>query len=303
MAIIGVNIINGDIEFSSTVADETTWGVTPAAGASGKISDGAHTHGTPANPVSYGTTAGTCCEGDDSRLSDARTPTSHSHLAADLPATMTPASHTHSSGDLTDATSTATASKIPIADGSGKLDTWVSDAASGTKGKIQLTGQLGGSAASPTVTGIVETGTSQALTFGTIADGGYVKRSSTSLVSADLFTDIIFTIDGGGAEIADNATIWRQVNFTCTIISWTLLANESGSIVIDIWKDSLANFPPTDADTITASALPTITTATNATSSTLTGWTTSITAGDVLKINVDSCTTIKTCVLQLKVKL
>jgi len=34
--------------------------------------------------VAYGTTAGTACEGNDSRLSDARTPTAHTHALADL---------------------------------------------------------------------------------------------------------------------------------------------------------------------------------------------------------------------------
>ncbi len=36
--------------------------------------------------VSYGTAAGTACQGNDSRLSDARTPKAHTHAAADLPA-------------------------------------------------------------------------------------------------------------------------------------------------------------------------------------------------------------------------
>jgi hypothetical protein len=34
--------------------------------------------------VAYGTTAGTACEGNDSRLSDARTPTAHTHALADI---------------------------------------------------------------------------------------------------------------------------------------------------------------------------------------------------------------------------
>lgn len=34
--------------------------------------------------VSYGTSAGTACQGNDSRLSDARTPTSHTHNASDV---------------------------------------------------------------------------------------------------------------------------------------------------------------------------------------------------------------------------
>lgn len=34
--------------------------------------------------VSYGSTAGTACQGNDSRLSDARTPTAHTHNASDI---------------------------------------------------------------------------------------------------------------------------------------------------------------------------------------------------------------------------
>ncbi len=40
--------------------------------------------------------------------------------------------------DPANATSTATASKIPIADGSGKLDTWVTDSSKTAKGKVEL---------------------------------------------------------------------------------------------------------------------------------------------------------------------
>jgi hypothetical protein len=34
--------------------------------------------------VTYGTTAGTACQGNDARLSDARTPTAHTHAASDI---------------------------------------------------------------------------------------------------------------------------------------------------------------------------------------------------------------------------
>src|SRR5262245_18801188 len=79
-------------------------------------------------------------------------------------------------------------------------------------------------------------------------------------------------------------------DFGFTIVGWTLLADQSGSLVVDIWKDTYANYPPTGADSITASAKPTISTATKAQSGTLTGWTTSVSAGDVLRFNVDSVT-------------
>lgn len=61
---------------SSTVVAETTYGQASTAGVATAYSRGDHTHGTPALPPT-GTTAGTYAAGNDSRLSDARTPTAH----------------------------------------------------------------------------------------------------------------------------------------------------------------------------------------------------------------------------------
>lgn len=112
---------------------------------------------------------------------------------------------------------------------------------------------------------------------------------------------ITFIIDGGGAQIATGIKGDLTIPFGCTITEWTLLADQSGSVVVDVWKDTYANYPPTNADSITGSAKPTITTATKGQSSTLTGWTTTIAAGDTLRFNVDSCTTITRVTLSLKV--
>ena len=137
-----------------------------------------------------------------------------------------------------------------------------------------------------------------------------VARSGSNykLTAADIATflgnvsAIGYTIDGGGGVIATGiAGSGIVIPFACTITEWTLIADASGSIVIDIWKDSYANYPPTVADTITGSAKPTISSATKNQSSTLTGWTTSIAAGDILHFNVDSCSVIKTAVLSLRV--
>jgi hypothetical protein len=112
---------------------------------------------------------------------------------------------------------------------------------------------------------------------------------------------IEFVIDGGGATITTGVKGDLEVPFACTINRVTLLADQSGSIVIDIWKDSYANYPPTVADTITASTKPTISSATKAQDSTLTGWTTSISAGDTLRFNVDSVTSIQRVTVSLRV--
>ncbi|MEK7144992.1 MAG: hypothetical protein AAB794_04035 [Patescibacteria group bacterium] len=88
-----------------------------------------------------------------------------------------------------------------------------------------------------------------------------------------------------------------------TITGWTVLSldDTSGSISLDIWKDVYANYPPTVADTITAAAKPSITTAVGNTSTTLTGWTTAIAPGDVFTVNVDSVTSFKSIGLYLYV--
>jgi hypothetical protein len=109
------------------------------------------------------------------------------------------------------------------------------------------------------------------------------------------------TVDGGGEVISTGQKGYLQCPITGTITSWTLLADQSGSTVIDVWKDTYANAPPTDADSITAAAPPTLSSATKATNSTLTGWTTAVTAGDVFGFNVDSATTLQRVTLQLVV--
>lgn len=108
-------------------------------------------------------------------------------------------------------------------------------------------------------------------------------------------------IDGGGATIATGTQLWFAVPYACTITEVTLLANASGSIVVDLWKDTYANFPPTDADTITASAPPTLSSAQKSQDTTLTGWTKALSQGDILLANVDSATTVTRVTLAIKV--
>lgn len=112
---------------------------------------------------------------------------------------------------------------------------------------------------------------------------------------------ITIIIDGGGSAITTGVKGHLEIPFACTINRATLLADQSGSIVIDVWKDTYANFPPDNADSITASAPPTLSSAQKSQDTTLSGWTTSITAGDILAFNVDSCSTITRVTLSLKV--
>lgn len=113
------------------------------------------------------------------------------------------------------------------------------------------------------------------------------------------------TIDGGGSVITTGVKGFVRVPFSGTISKATLLSTDasatSGSIVIDVWKDTYANYPPTDADSITASAPPTLSSASKSEDSTLSGWTTSVTAGNILGFNVDSATTVTRVTLLLDI--
>jgi len=107
------------------------------------------------------------------------------------------------------------------------------------------------------------------------------------------------TIDGGGSAITTGVKGYTSIPKTGTIVRARMLADQSGSAVIDVWKDTFANFPPVNADSITAAAPPTLSTQDHSDDTTLTGWTIAVTAGDVIGFNVDSATTITRLTLEL----
>jgi hypothetical protein len=113
------------------------------------------------------------------------------------------------------------------------------------------------------------------------------------------------TIDGAGDVITTGVKGFLVIPITGTITEATLLSTDAsataGSIVIDVWKDTYANYPPANADSITAAAPPTLSSASKSQDSTLTGWTTSVTAGDILGFNVDSATTVTRVTLTLEI--
>lgn len=111
---------------------------------------------------------------------------------------------------------------------------------------------------------------------------------------------LTFIIDGGGSAITTGQKGHIDIPFACTITGWTILADQSGSIVVDVWKDTYANFPPTVADTIAGSEKPTLSAVQKNQDLTLTTWTTSVAAGDILAINVDSVSTVTRVTLSIR---
>jgi hypothetical protein len=122
---------------------------------------------------------------------------------------------------------------------------------------------------------------------------GILKRTADNTWGLDtVLTALSFTVNGNGNVLATGVCGDLVAPYDMVITGVTVLADQSGSLVLDIWKDTYGNYPPTVADTITASAKPTLSSATKYTDSTLTGWTTTVTAGDTFRFNIDSITTI-----------
>lgn len=125
---------------------------------------------------------------------------------------------------------------------------------------------------------------------------------STGATGTGLVSDIEFIIDGSGSAIGTGVKGYLFFDVALTINQVTLLGDQTGSITIDIWKCTYAQFDagathPVVGDSITASDVPAISSATKFQDSTLTGWNTSIAAGSVLAFNVKNAAASITRVL------
>jgi len=166
------------------------------------------------------------------------------------------------------------------------------------------------------LTGNADTVTTNANLSGDVTSAGNATTIAADAVHTGMINDgeitvgdlatatktfgINFIIDGGGSEITAGIKGDIEMPFAATITSVRLLADQSGSIVVDIWEDTYASFPPTDADSSTAAAPPTIAGAVKSEDQTLTDWDVTLAAGDILRFNVDSCTTITKCTLSIR---
>lgn len=133
---------------------------------------------------------------------------------------------------------------------------------------------------------------------------GGLRRTGSNTWALDAGTfNISLLKDNAGNVLSTGIIGSYRVPVACTLTGWTLLADQSGSIVIDVWRDTLANYPPTNADSITNSHEMAISTATKAEDTDISDWTdVTLDAGDVLFFNIDSVTSITRIAIMLTAK-
>lgn len=108
-----------------------------------------------------------------------------------------------------------------------------------------------------------------------------------------------YAFDGAGSALAARASPPIPVPFGCTINAWNLAVSPSGTATVDVWKIASGTAIPTVTNTITASAVPAIATGTALHSTTLTGWTTAVTANDLVIFNMSAVATATSVTITL----
>lgn len=77
--------------------------------------------------------------------------------------------------------------------------------------------------------------------------------------------------------------------YSGTIVGYTLIADASCSAIVDVWKATYANYPPTNANSICNGHEPALTTANKGEVTDVSNWSSvAITKGDIIAFNLDS---------------
>jgi len=120
----------------------------------------------------------------------------------------------------------------------------------------------------------------------------------TSTVSPNNIKDqsINFVISNGSNVIGTGIKGDVEIPFTGTIIKSTALADQTGSVNISWWKDSYANYPPTAVDLLGYQVIST------SNKGQSTGLSQAVTAGDILRFNVESADTVTRVTISLTVR-
>jgi hypothetical protein len=171
----------------------------------------------------------------------------------------------------------------------------------GPSGAVGVTGSTGPTG--PTgPSGIDATGASVTGPTGPTGPTGSSITGSTGPTGATGATgggvrSISLLIGDGSLVITTGVCGALEIPCSCIITSARVLSvdNISGSISIQLWKDSYANFPPTSADLIDTFSI------TNGVKSEETGLILTIASGSILLFNVNSVTSMKQVLLSLTV--
>ncbi len=112
-----------------------------------------------------------------------------------------------------------------------------------------------------TVNGVTDTNVINILLAGATNQSTVVSNG----ITARIIKSLGISIDGGGAVLVAGVKGYVEVPVACTIISATILADQSGSIAIETWRTNSSSMPPTRAGVLFTNYLTTAQASTDAT--------------------------------------
>ncbi|MCK9371351.1 hypothetical protein M0R04_15665 [Candidatus Dojkabacteria bacterium] len=130
-----------------------------------------------------------------------------------------------------------------------------------------------------------------------------VNSGNVTLNTNVLVNGINFIMDNGGSLITTGIKGDFKIPYNCKITKAGIYTkNASGAILIDcsLWKNIPSLFPPSGANLISSGATLRLSGAIIKEDSTLTGWTTDLSGGDIVRVNVNSITAISGATIYLE---
>ncbi len=199
------------------------------------------------------------------------------------------------SNTLFSVATTASTTQFSVTTAGTRIHTYLFDSSNSTGSTNQVLTTTSSGVLWNTVSSSGSSGTEVFVTGGTYTAGTATFRNNTG----GTFTVTGFTTGSTEtrqislvtnlANAGDTGTINQThlgIGYSGTITGWYLTVYPSASVTLDVWK--VSNGVPTVANTITASAKPSTSSARFNSSTTLTGWNTSVSVGDYFMMNVDS---------------
>lgn len=121
----------------------------------------------------------------------------------------------------------------------------------------------------------------------------------TTGVDTGITGAINLVFDGGGNVVTTGYKVDMTIPFNLAPRSYRFVGTPTGSIYVDLYRDTYTNYPSGQTGTVHGITGPYINSGVKNTDSVLSGWTGSWNAYDILRVNVKSVSTITNATLTI----
>jgi hypothetical protein len=138
----------------------------------------------------------------------------------------------------------------------------------------------------------------EAFRNGILADVEAMLQAKLGAVAVPIHRRLVVVIDGGGQPITTGLKTSVPIHDDLDVVKWTLTADVSGSIVLDLKRATYANWPTTTS--IVGASGPQLSGAQKASANVAFGAWTSLHDGDILDVVVSATATVQRVTLSLR---